>query len=140
MQLKFKKHCVCNDDSEKTDTVELSFKDEANISTAAELNSASIPATIEDLTDSKVNFPYVENVCRTNQYICPPPLIPANICINSECFCPQVASVLHGKAVPPNYSANINYRYETQQARHEDGETTIMVNGKLIFYIYNDLY
>ncbi|KAH1022199.1 hypothetical protein HUJ04_011630, partial [Dendroctonus ponderosae] len=34
---------------------------------------------------------------KLSSYICPPPSNPANICINSECFCPQVASLLHGR-------------------------------------------
>lgn len=67
-------------------------KDETNLSTAADLNTSP---TLEDLTDSKVHFPYVENTCNA-QYICPPPLLPAHVCLNSECLCPQVASMLHG--------------------------------------------
>ncbi|KAH1028767.1 hypothetical protein HUJ05_002097 [Dendroctonus ponderosae] len=79
--------------SENTDW---SAKNKDNLSIAVDLNS-STSAILDELTDSQANFPYVESVYSNTQYICPPPSNPANICINSECFCPQVASLLHGR-------------------------------------------
>uniref|UniRef100_A0AAR5PIE0 C2H2-type domain-containing protein n=1 Tax=Dendroctonus ponderosae TaxID=77166 RepID=A0AAR5PIE0_DENPD len=87
------KEYICKDQSENTDC---SAKNKDNLSIAVDLNS-STSAILDELTDSQANFPYVESVYSNTQYICPPPSNPANICINSECFCPQVASLLHGR-------------------------------------------
>ncbi|XP_050304368.1 uncharacterized protein LOC126741934 [Anthonomus grandis grandis] len=107
------------DSSEKTDTTSEApskLETDTNISTAADINTTTQSATLDGFVDSKMSFPYVENFCTMTPYgaeMCPPPLIPANVCINSECLCPQVASILHGDGggLPVNYSNN-NFRFE----------------------------
>ncbi|KAL1506281.1 hypothetical protein ABEB36_005673 [Hypothenemus hampei] len=100
MNKSLKKSYLCNEDTEtkSKESTDKTSKENLNISTAADVNS-TLSVTMDEFTDSKFNFPYVENICNNNPYICPPPLIPANVCINSECICPQVASILHGRNI-----------------------------------------
>ncbi|CAG9766674.1 unnamed protein product [Ceutorhynchus assimilis] len=130
--------CECSE-SEKSLTIMeplSSSKDDQNISTtAADLNT-SVSPTLDDLTDPKVNFPYVDNFCNTSdlpQYtICPPPLMPANICVNSECFCPQVSSILHGKNIPPVF--NGDFTYEAVQPNQRAVECTKSIKDKNVVF------
>ncbi|KAJ8931050.1 hypothetical protein NQ314_016079 [Rhamnusium bicolor] len=69
--------------TDKTLPPDITLQEETDCSMIADKNSTSF--------DVK-NHEY-------SQYICPPPLLPANVMFNSECMCPQIASFIHKEAM-----------------------------------------
>ncbi|XP_030765576.1 uncharacterized protein LOC115889659 [Sitophilus oryzae] len=92
--VQFKARCDCNDDSEKTDAPDILSKADDTF-----YNTTSNSATVDENTDPKISFQCEESFSPSTQYICPPPLVPANFGFNSECLCPQMASMLHNGGV-----------------------------------------
>ncbi|KAJ8913439.1 hypothetical protein NQ315_017183 [Exocentrus adspersus] len=45
--------------------------------------------------------------CSIPQYVCPPPMLPANIVYNSECMCPQIANYIQREAVAAPYLGGV---------------------------------
>ncbi|XP_060531524.1 uncharacterized protein LOC132705107 [Cylas formicarius] len=111
---KFKEKCDCNvDDSDKTDAPDIS-RDDTNLSV---------------LADATIRSTDVEGRCfsldHISDYICPPPLLPANVCINSECLCPQMATLVHAGVsnMGPSFARDVRVpRGATSERRFVSGE------------------
>ncbi|KAJ8974701.1 hypothetical protein NQ317_015230, partial [Molorchus minor] len=71
------------DSTDRTVPPDITLQEETDLSKAVDKNSSILELPETD-------FP---------QYICPPPLLPANVVFNSECICPQLATHFHQAAV-----------------------------------------
>ncbi|KAF7282401.1 hypothetical protein GWI33_002715 [Rhynchophorus ferrugineus] len=84
----------CNDDVDKAElpSKDNDQQDPEDTTISADLNVTSNSATVDENTEPKTNFQHDEEAVK--HFICPPPLLPANVVVNSECMCPQIAKYL----------------------------------------------
>ncbi|KAJ8944989.1 hypothetical protein NQ318_010191 [Aromia moschata] len=77
--------CVSYTENSTDQTIppDVTLQEDTDLSKVADKNSSTV-----DIRDAE--YP---------QYICPPPLLPANVVFNSECMCPQIASYIHEGAI-----------------------------------------
>ncbi|XP_018571413.1 uncharacterized protein LOC108911062 [Anoplophora glabripennis] len=120
------------DTTDKTVPPDITLQEDTDISVVADKNSSTFEFR---------EFP---------RYMCPPPLIPANILYNSECICPQMASYIHNGGASMQYlgapqmeekkldrQKNLFYKFFRNLASNLTTKNNGYVPGKCEYYTMN---